>query len=91
MSKFKLYYYAYGLLVAVLTVGLSAQVSPAASDLPSDQQVIAFLTQSIEWYRHRAIERQISANLVDLVSLQDNRTIAAQIVQLSFDFARADA
>ncbi len=56
LSKFKLYYYAYGLLVAVLTVGLSAQVSPAASDLPSNQQVIAFLTQSIEWYRHRAIE-----------------------------------
>ncbi len=90
LSKFKLYY-AYVLLLAVLTVGLSAQVSPAVSDLPSNQQVIAFLTQSIEWYRHRAIERQISANPVDLVSLQDNRTIAAQIVQLSFDFARADA
>ncbi|HVO60069.1 MAG TPA: mechanosensitive ion channel domain-containing protein [Terriglobales bacterium] len=90
LSKFKLYY-AYVLLVAVLTVGLSAQVSPAASDLPSNQQVIAFLTESIEWYRHRAIERQIATNPVDLVFLEDNRHIAAQIVQLSFDFARADA
>jgi hypothetical protein len=90
LSKFKLYY-AYVLLVAVLTVGLSAQVSPAASDLPSNQQVIAFLTQSIEWYRHRAIERQIATNPVDLAFLEDNRHIAAQIVQLSFDFARADA
>jgi hypothetical protein len=90
LSKFKLYY-AYVLLVAVLTVGLSAQVSPAASDLPSNQQVIAFLTESIEWYRHRAIERQIATNPVDLAFLEDNRHIAAQIVQLSFDFARADA
>lgn len=89
LSKFKLYY-AYVLLVAVLTVGLSAQVSPAASDLPSNQQVIAFLTESIEWYRHRAIERQIATNPVDLAFLEDNRPIAAQIVQLSFDFARAD-
>lgn len=89
LSKFKLYY-AY-VLLAVLTVGLSAQVSPAASDLPSNQQVIAFLTESIEWYRHRAIERQIATNPVDLAFLEDNRHIAAQIVQLSFDFARADA
>jgi len=90
LSKFKLYD-AYVLLVTVLTVGLSAQVSPAASDLPSNPQVIAFLTESIEWYRHRAIERQIATNPVDLAFLEDNRHIAAQIVQLSFDFARADA
>jgi Mechanosensitive ion channel, beta-domain len=89
LSKFKLYY-AYVLLVAVLTVGLSAQVSPAASDLPSNQQVIAFLTESVEWYRHRAIERQIATNPVDRAFLEDNRHIAAEIVQLSFDFARAD-
>lgn len=91
LSKFKLYYYAYGLLVAVLTVGLSAQVSPVASDLPSNQQVIAFLTESIEWHRHHAIERQIATSPVDVAFLEDNRHIAAQIVQLSFDFARADA
>jgi len=89
LSKFKLYY-AYVLLVAVLTIGLSAQVSPAVSDLPSNQQVIVFLTQSIEWYRHRAIEQQIATEPVDLAFVEDNRSIAAQIVQLSFDFARAD-
>jgi Mechanosensitive ion channel len=90
LSKLKLYD-AYVLLVTVLTVGLSAQVSPAASDLPSNPQVIAFLTESIEWYRHRAVERQMATNPADLAFLEDNRRIAAQIVQLSFDFARADA
>ena len=34
LSKFKLYYYAYDLLVAVLTVGLSAQVSPVGIRSP---------------------------------------------------------
>jgi hypothetical protein len=75
----------------VLTVGLSAEVSPSASDLPSNQQVLAFLTESIDWYRHRAVEGQLATHPVDLVFLKDNRLIAAQVVQLAFDFARADA
>jgi len=79
------------LLVAVLTVGLSAEVSPAVSDLPSNQQVLTFLTETIEWYRHGAIERQIATSPVDLVFVEDSRPIALQIVRLSFDFARADA
>jgi predicted secreted protein len=79
------------LLLTVLTVGLSAEVSPLVSDLPSNQQVFAFLTQTIDWYRHSAIERQIATRPVDLVFLEDNRPIALQIVRLSFDFARAYA
>jgi mechanosensitive ion channel-like protein len=90
-SKFKLREACYLLLPAVIAVGLSAEVSPAASDLPSNQQVIAFLTESIDWYRYCAVERQIATEPVDLVFLEDNRPVAAQIVQLSFDFARADA
>ena len=89
-SKFKVREACCLLLPAVITIGLSAEVSPAASDLPANQQVIAFLTESIDWYRHRAIERQIATEPGDLVFLEDNRPVAAQIVQLSFAFARAD-
>src|SRR5271157_2771017 len=78
-------------LMLVLTAEISAQVSSLAPHLPSNQQVLAFLTESIDWYRHRAIEEQLATDPVDLVFLKDNRPIAAQIVQLSFDFARADA
>jgi Mechanosensitive ion channel len=53
--------------------------------------VLAFLTESIDWYRQRAIEEQFATEPADLVFLEDNRPIAAQILQLSFDFARADA
>ena len=78
-------------VLAMITVGRFVQISSAASDLPSNQQVIAFLTQSIDWYRHCAIEGQIATDPVDLVFLEGNRPSAAQILQLSFDFARADA
>lgn len=78
------------LLGLVLTVGLWAEVSPAAPGLPSNQQVIDFLTDSIGWYRQRSVERQIATDPVDVVFLEDRRPIAEQIVQLSFDFARAD-
>ena len=91
LNKFNSCHAFYILLVAVLTVGLSAEVSPAVSVLPSNQQVLDFLTESIDWYRQCAIERQMATDPVDLVFLEDNRRITGQIVQLSFDFARADA
>ena len=90
-SILKLWRFCYLPVVTMITVGLSGQVSPAVSDLPSNQQVIAFLTESVDWYRHCAIERQIATDPVDLVFLEDNRPGAAQILHLSFDFARADA
>lgn len=90
-SSLKLCKYCCLLVLVVTTVGLSAQVSPAASDLPSTQQLIAFLTESIDWYHHCVIERQIATEPVDLVFLEDNRPSAAQILQLSFDLARAGA
>src|SRR5215472_6766697 len=79
------------LVMAVATVGLPAQVLPAAAEFPSKQQVIAFLAESIDWYGHCEIERQIANDPVDLVFLQNNRPGAAEILQSSFDFARADA
>jgi hypothetical protein len=78
-------------VLAIDPVGLSAQVSPPASTLPSNQEVITFLTESIDWYHHCAIERQIATEPVDLVFLEDSRPSAGEILQLSFDFARADA
>src|SRR5271157_6658428 len=91
LDKLKLRGVCYVLLGLMLTGGICAQISPPPSDLPSNQQVLAFLTESIDWYRHRAIEEQLATEPADLVFLEDNRPVAAQIVQLSFDFARADA
>lgn len=62
-----------------------------AYELPSNRQVIAFVLQSIEWYRHTYAERQIANDPVDLLFLDDNHPIETQIVRFSFDFAKADA
>jgi len=77
--------------LALITLGLSAQVSPATSDLPANQQVIAFLTESIDWYHYCAIQRQMATEPVDLVFMEDSQPSAGEILQLSFDFARAYA
>jgi ABC-type glycerol-3-phosphate transport system permease component/polyhydroxyalkanoate synthesis regulator phasin len=76
------------LLIVVLTLGLSGQ---EPSNLPSNQQVLAFLTESIDWYRHRAVEQQIATDGRDLVFAEDNRPVAGQIVRLSLDFAKTYA
>ena len=68
-SILKLRKFWYLTVMAMITVGLSAQISPAVSDLPSNQQVITFLTESIDWYRHCAFERQIATEPLDLVFL----------------------
>ena len=81
----------YLLVLATFTLGLPGQVSPTGPGLPSNQQVIAFLTESIDWYHHCAIERQIATEPADLVFLEDSRPSAEEILQLSFAFARADA
>lgn len=71
---------------------LSADTSPGAQyQLPSDGQVIAFLVQSVDWYRHIYVERQVAGDPADMLFLEDNRPIVAQIARLSFEFARADA
>ena len=62
------------------------QIDPIVGLLIEDDETVQLVR-----YRHRAIERQIATEPVDLVFLEDNRPLAAQIVQPSFNFARAEA
>ncbi len=71
---------------------LSADSPPLGSyNLPSKQQTLPFLTETIEWYRYFSAERQVGTEPFDLLFFDNNQPIGAQIVQLSFDFARTDA
>jgi hypothetical protein len=45
----------------------------------------------VNWYRHVCAERQVASNPDDLMFLDDSQVIEAQIVRLSFEFAKADA
>lgn len=85
------------LCLSIIAVGVVACFSAAATptlpayQLPSDGQVIAFLLQSVDWYRHTNAERQIATAPADLLFLEDAQPIAVQVVRVSFDFAKAEA
>lgn len=70
---------------------VSANTPPSSYQLPSDEQVIGFLLQSVNWYRHVYAERQVASETDDLLFLNDNQAIEAQIARLSFEFAKVDA
>jgi Mechanosensitive ion channel len=79
------------IVAAAITGGLFADARPSTYQLPSDSEVIGYLLQSANWYRHVYAERQVANEPADLVFLDDNQAIERQIVKLSFEFARADA
>jgi hypothetical protein len=79
------------ILATALVGGLTADTSPGSYQLPSDAQVIGYLLQSVNWYRHVYTERQVASDPGDLVFLNDNKAMESQIVRLSFEFAKADA
>jgi Mechanosensitive ion channel len=80
------------LLVLLVSEALSADTaSREIYNFPSKRQIITFLTETIEWYRYSSVERQIANQPFDLLFFDDSQPIGAQIVQLSFDFARTGA
>jgi hypothetical protein len=77
-------------VVTAIVGGLSAG-SPQTYELPSNEQVVAYLLKSADWYRHVYAEQQVADGPAGLIFLDDNRAIELQIVKLSFEFAKADA
>ncbi len=81
---------AVALVVVLAGAGLFAADS-APSGPNSPQDIIAFLKQTITWYRHLAVEQQLATDAGDLMFLNDNRRAADQVVRLSFEFATNQA
>jgi hypothetical protein len=78
-------------VAAVLSRTLLADTPADPYQLPSNSDVIGYLLQSVNWYRHVYSEREVANEPADLIFLDDNRAVERQIVKLSFDFAKADA
>lgn len=70
-------------------------VLPLLSAAPSSgadaQGVLSFLNQTIVWYHQLTTLQQFATEPSDILFLNDSRQVAADVVQLSFDFARARA
>jgi small-conductance mechanosensitive channel/uncharacterized protein YecA (UPF0149 family) len=57
----------------------------------SPQDVIAYLNQTVVWYRQLATQQELVDEPNDAVFLNDNRQIADQAARLSFEYARVQA
>ena len=79
------------IVAAAIAGALSADTTQSTYQLPSNSEVIGYLLQSVNWYRHVYTERQVVSEPADLMFLDDNQAIERQIVKLSFEFAKADA
>ena len=79
------------ILATAIAGGLSAGAQQSTYQLPSNAQVVGYLLQSVDWYRHVYTERQVASSPDDLMFVDGNQVIQAQIVRLSFEFAKADA
>jgi hypothetical protein len=79
------------IVTVAMVLRLCANNPPSRYELPSNSEVIGYLLQSVNWYRHVYTERQVANEPADLMFLDDNQAIERQIVKLSFEFAKADA
>lgn len=71
--------------ITVLTCSSAQDQTPAG---PTPQQIIQFLSQTVDWYRQTQQEQHLANEPAEIGFVTDNRRAAAQIVRLAFDFAR---
>jgi len=80
-----------GIVAVAIAGGLSTDIPPSTYQPPSNSEVIGYLLQSVNWYRHVYAERQVANEPTDFMFLDDNQGVEQQIVKLSFEFAKSDA
>jgi len=77
------------IFVILLVAALSLLAAPSSGT--DAQGVLSFLNQTIVWYHQLTTLQQFATEPSDILFLNDSRQVATDIVQLSFDFARARA
>ena len=80
------------LVLGLLSPGSSAE-EPAQNrfGFPPRQQVIGFLTQSIDWYRGASVDPSMPLTPADIPFRENAQALRLQSLQLSFDYAKAIA
>jgi len=79
-------------ILAILSLSPGGRLSGSSESAAVDAQaVVAFLNQSIEWYRHLPVEQQLATEPGDVTFVNENRHLADQVIRLSFEFALAEA
>jgi hypothetical protein len=87
-------YRASRLIVAVLFASAVLADDSTASltnQLVFQKQVLKFIADTIDWYRHLPTAQRMGTEPGELLFVESNRPIAAEIVRLSFEFGKAIA
>ncbi|HEV7484827.1 MAG TPA: mechanosensitive ion channel family protein [Thermoanaerobaculia bacterium] len=79
-----------GLVIGFSTL-LVAQSRNAPAPLPNSGQLLSFLNQTVGWYGRLDAEAQLADQPTDVLYVNDDRQVAAQVVARSFEFAKAYA
>jgi len=83
-----------GALIVILFASVALADKSNASPtkhLPSQQQVLTFIADTIDWYRRMPTAQRIGNEPADWLFLEDNRQINNEIVRLSLQFGKAVA
>lgn len=75
------------LLLFAVATALPADAPPTIKQ----EDLLAFLNQTVVWYRLLTSQQELVREPNDAVFLNENRRIADQAVRLAFEFARAEA
>ncbi len=78
-------------VLILLVAGVAGMVAQPQDAAPASRDLVAFLNQAVEWYRHFAVEQQLATEPSDLPFLDDNRRLSDQILRLAFEYAKAQA
>jgi small-conductance mechanosensitive channel len=66
-------------------------LSAGSQNFPDQQAVIAYLSQVIGWYRHLGVEERLVSDPAETLFVADDRQMANEVLNLSFEFARAES
>lgn len=78
-----------GVFAAVVFTAYST-AAPLTQHSLSEQEVLTFVADTIDWCRHLASQR-IGTEPADLLFIENNRPTISEIVRLSFEFGKAAA
>jgi small-conductance mechanosensitive channel len=82
----KLAFVLAGMFATVLVFAQSSSTPPPPP--PDPDEIIAFLSRIVTWHREITVEQPVTL-VADLTTLQENRIVAGQVVQLAFEYARS--
>src|SRR5947209_4728342 len=77
---------------AVVATAFGQGGAPKVPGSPEDTgKIIQFLSSTISWYRQRTAEQKLANEPADLTFVQENQTLADQVLQQAFEYARNEA